>query len=1035
MKKLLLLAILSILVQLGYSQTITGTILDGDQGFGLIGATVLEKGTQNGTITDIDGNFELVAQTDNPVVIVSYIGYAEQEIAYTGAPIRFSLYEDANELDEIIVVGYGTQKKKVVTGAIAKVDAEDLEDKQVQRLEQALQGRTAGVTVLQASGQPGSGSTIRVRGAGSFGGNGKNDPLYVVDGVIINGGIDYLSPNDIESIEVLKDASAAIYGTKGANGVVLVTTKNGTEGVQLNYSTYYGTQNPARKLALANATEYAILSNETSVAAGGPILFDDPQALGVGTDWQDEVFRENAPMFSHELSLSLGSKKSKYFASAGYFDQDGIISEDRSTYKRFTIRLNSTHDITDRLRVGTTSSYAKVNSIGVSTNSEFGSPLGRAVNLDPITTVYEDDPANSPLSNIYENFPVVRDDNGRTFAISQFVSSEVLNPVAALSIEQGSGFSDKLVNSAYLEYEFIDGLKAKSSIGADLAFWGGEGFNPVFYLNATNRNDINSYTRTQNRGLTWIWENTLGYETRINNHEIQAVIGNSATRNSGEGIGGSVTDLPVTNIEDASLGFGTTPESQTFFGFEFDVRNSSLFGRLNYNFAERYLFTAIVRRDGSSKFGPNNKFGYFPSVLAGWNVTDESFFPANNIVNYLKIRGSWGLTGNDRINDFLFLPTVSTGGNYTVGENEDLIIGTSPSQLANPDLRWEQIEQLSIGFDAKLFRYFSATFDIYRKDTDGILSTLEVPGFVGFNSPTANVGNVRNEGIELELGYENTFGDWEVGVNGNVAFNRNELLFISEGREFLTGQTFGPQGLQVTRSTVGLPLDYLFGYTTDGLFQNQAEVDAYVNADGLPLQPDAAPGDIRFVDLDEDGDVDDDDRGFIGDGIPKWSYGSTVNLTYKNFQVSIFGQGFAGFDVFNITRRFDLVGANFPATALNRWTGEGTSDDFPRLIQTDPNRNFSRSSDFYVEDGSFFRLRNVQVSYTIPGDRLSRFGMGDTKIYVSGNNLHTFTNYTGFDPEVSGGVDRGQYPNPRTFIIGANVSLINKNSANVSDAF
>ena len=1027
MKKLLIVITLMVVALAGYGQTITGTIYDGTFDGPLIGATVLEKGTQNGTITDVDGSFSFKATTENPVIEVTYIGYGTQEVAYTGSPISITMSEDANELQEIIVVGYGTQKKKVVTGAITKVDAEELEDKQVQRLEQALQGRTAGVSVIQGSGAPGEGSRIRVRGSGSFGGDaGKSDPLYVVDGVIINGGIDYLSANDIESIEVLKDASAAIYGTRGANGVVLVTTKAGTEGIQLNYSTYYGLQRPARKLALANATEYAILSNETSVAAGGPILFDDPQSLGEGTDWQDAVFRNDAPILNHELSLAMGSKKSKYFASIGYFSHDGIVSQDKSKYQRITARLNSTHDVTSRLRIGTTAAYSRVNSQSVGTNGEFGTPLGRAINMDPITGVYEADPANSINASIYESFPVVRDENG-VFGISPYVSSEILNPVAALQILNSNGWSDKLVSSGYLEYEFFEGLKFKSSIGADIAFWGSETFTPVHYLNATNRIDINGYGRAQNRGLSWIQENFLTYDKTIQGHGIQAVLGTSATQNSGEGIGGSVADIPVTNIEDASLGFATPAETQNFGGFEYDVRNSSLFGRLNYNFAERYLFTAILRRDGSSAFGPNNKFGYFPSILAGWNLTDESFFPTNNILNYMKIRGSWGILGNDRIGSDLFLPTVSTGENYTVGENNDLIIGTSPSVLANPDLRWEGTMQTSIGFDAKIFKNVSVVFDIYRKDTDGILATSEVPGFVGFNSPTANVGSVRNEGVELELGYDKEFSNFKIDIGGNVTYNQNEVLFISEGTEFLPGFRYGPQGLEITRLTVGQPFGHLYGYKTDGLFQNQAEVDAYVNEEGEPLLPEAAPGDIRFVDLDGDGDVDEDDRTNIGDGNPTWSFGTTVNVEYGNFAVSVFGQGFAGYDVFNITRRFDLVGSNYSAAALGRWTGEGTSNDYPRLNQTDPNRNFTRSSDFYVENGSFFRLRNVQVSYTIPQEKLARFGMGDTKIYVSGNNLYTFTQYSGFDPEIQGGVDRGQYPNPRTFIVGANVSLISKN--------
>ncbi len=1019
MKKLFLISALLTCWQIVIGQQVSGTIMDGTLGEPLIGATILEKGTDNGTITDIDGNFTFTATSENPVIEISFLGYATQEVVYDGTSISVSLFEDAATLDEVVVVGYGVQKKKVVTGSITQVSAEELEDKQVQRLEQALQGRTSGVNVIQGSGQPGSGAQIRIRGSGTL---GNADPLYVVDGVPIGGGIDYLNADDIESIEVLKDASSAIYGTRAANGVVLVTTKSGSPGMKVNYSAYYGLQRPARKLAVLNATEYAIISNENSVAAGGPILFDDPQSLGVGTDWQDAVFRTDAPMVNHSISLNAGSRKSKYFASFGYFDQDGIVSEDKSNYKRINLRFNSTHELNDRWKIGNTIAYSRVKATGVSVNNEFGSPIGRAVNLDPITPIYETDPENL-ASSVYTNFPVVRDETG-VFGISNYVSSEVVNPLAALEIQQGFGWSDKFVASGFLEFEIIEGLKAKSQIGSDLAFWGGQSFSPVHYLNATNRLDINSYGRSHNRGLVWIWENFLTYEKEIDNHDFSIVLGTSATQNKGEGISGSIRDIPVDNIEDASLGFATTGETQSYGGFEYEEKLSSVFGRLNYNFSERYLLTAILRRDGSSKFGANNKFGYFPSLSVGWNLTDENFMPTNDILKYMKLRASWGITGNDRIADFAFLPTVGTGASYTIGDANDLIIGATPNALANPDLRWEQTTQINLGFDSKLFNYFEFIVDVYQKKTDGILFVSELPRFVGFGSPLGNVGIVNNEGIELELGYDREWNDFSVGFNVNYSYNRNEVEFISDDKTFVPGARFGPQGLEITRASVGLPIAYLFGYKTDGVFQNQTEVDAYVNAEGEPLLPNAAPGDLRFMDIDNDGDVDEDDRTIIGDGNPDHTFGLGVDLKWKNFDFSVFGQGIAGNEITNITRRFDLVGANYSASVLNRWTGEGTSNDYPRLIQTDPNRNFTRSSDFYVEDGAFLRLRNVQIGYNLPESLRNKLNIGETRIYFSMNNVYTFTKYSGFDPEIIGGVDRGQYPNPRTFLFGLNVNLL-----------
>jgi TonB-linked SusC/RagA family outer membrane protein len=1024
MNKWILLAGMLLLPLTAFLQTITGLVKDGANSEALIGVNVVEKGTSNGTITDIDGKFELALTTQNATLVFSYIGYQDTEwLVNNQTECMISMNTSAAFLDEIVVVGYGVQKKSVVTGAISKLKSEDLEDMQVARLESALQGRTSGVRVTQNSGQPGSAAVVRVRGTTTL---GNSDPLYVVDGIIISGGIDYLNQGDIESIEVLKDAaSASIYGTRGANGVILVTTKKGKKGgMKVNYSGFYGTQRPWRKLALLDATEYATLMNEASLAAGQGVIFDNPRSFGAGTDWQDAVFRYDAPIQQHELSISGGNEKSTYFASFALLDQDGIVSAAQSNYKRYTARFNSEHKVSKRFTFGNTVAYTRVDGQGIAENTEFGSPLGRAVNLDPITPLYETNP-DVLNSTVFTNFPVVRDENG-VFGISNYVTSEILNPVAALQVQQGNGWSDKVVSNVFGEFEIFKGLKYRASAGGDLAFYGGRNFTPIFYLNAANRNDITRFNRTQNKGLHWIIENQLIYQNRFGDHDITFLIGASRDRAFGEGIGGTISNIPVDNIEDASLLFATPVETQAFYGFEYDSRVASTYSRLNYNYKEKYIFSGVLRRDGSSKFGKNNLYGTFPSVSAGWVISEESFMPTNKNINFLKLRASWGLNGNDRIGDFLFIPTVTTGSNYTFGADNNLTIGATPLILANPDLRWEETSQLNIGLDMVLFKNVKLTAEYFLKKTDGILQTFRIPDFVGFQSPIGNIGKIENEGFELELGYSKSVNDWNFDFSGNISYNDNIVTFIAPDRDFNPGQFFSPQGLEITRTSVGLPVGYFFGYKSNGLFQNQAEVDAYTNADGQKLQPNAAPGDIRFVDHNGDGVIDADDRTFIGDPTPKWTYGTNFRVDYKNFDLNIFGQGVFGNDVYRATRRFDLQMANLTADALGRWTGEGTSQHYPRLVMNDPNMNFSRSSDFYVESGAFFRIKNIQLGYTLPEKWAKVLSLGKTRFYGTVNNALTFTKYSGFDPEIGAGngVDRGIYPQARSFIFGVNVTFL-----------
>jgi TonB-dependent starch-binding outer membrane protein SusC len=1005
-----------------FAQTVTGKVTDGKET--LIGATVLEKGTTNGTLTDVDGKFTLnVKDRKTAILLISFIGYEPKEIAINDLQNLDIELVSGKQLDELVVVGYGTQRKAVVTGAIAKVKGSDLENMPVPRIEQSLLGRTAGVRVTTGSGQPGEGATVRIRGTTSI---NNSEPLYVVDGVPVTGGIDYLNQADVESIEVLKDAaSAAIYGARAASGVILVTTKQGKDGkTAVTYNAYWGQQAPTRKLALLNAREYATLMNESSVASKGAILFPDPAKLGTGTDWQDAVFNKAAPMQNHELGISVGNAKSQYYASFGYYNQTGIVASPQSQWERFSVRLNSNHQLNRYVKMGTTIGYSKISGRGSSTNSEYGGVLSRAVNMDPITSLIETDPTTLN-STIFKNFAVVKNADGQPYGISKYVSSEILNPVAATAVNQGGGWSDKIVGNLFVEVEPITNLKFRSSFGTDLAFWGGEGFRPIYYLNAANRSDVTSYNRTQSRGLYWVFGNTVTYSKDFNKkHHFSALLGTTAEKNRGENIGGSVQNMPVSNIKEASLNFSSVQIDQTFGGYEYQGALLSYLSRVNYDFDGKYMISALMRIDGSPKFGTNNKFGKFPSVSAGWIVSEESFLKSVKPINFLKIRASWGVNGNDQIGDFRYVSTVGGGRNYTFGNLDKLFNGVSPNAIANPDLKWEETTQTNLGFDAKLFKHLTVTLDIFQKNTSGMLLDIKVPSYIGNAGPVGNVAKLENKGVELELGYEKKVGKIVFNLVGNLSYIQNKITDLGPDKKYLGGQTFSPQNLEITRTTVGEPLGFFYGYKTQGIFQNQAEVDAYKGKDGTKIQPTAKAGDFRFADLNGDGIINADDRTKIGDPTPSLTYGFNFTVAYSGFDLILFGQGVSGNQVFKATRRFDLQMANMTADALGRWTGEGSSTTYPRLVMDDPNKNFSRSSDFYVESGAYFRIKTLQLGYSLP--YVSKAGFTKARIYVSANNLATFTKYSGFDPEIGGGsfgVDRGFYPQARSFLFGLSAAF------------
>ncbi|WP_242927557.1 SusC/RagA family TonB-linked outer membrane protein [Pontibacter vulgaris] len=1015
-----------------FAITVTGKVTS-ETGEPLIGASVSLKGTTIGAITDVKGTYSIEVPDAGGVLLVSYIGYVTQEVPVNNrTTLNIILQTDAKSLEEVVVIGYGVQKKSVVTGAISSVKSSDLENQQITRVEQALQGRTSGVTVASNSGAPGAESTVRVRGITTL---NNNSPLYVVDGVVVNGGIDYLNQSDIESIEVLKDAaSAAIYGTRGAAGVILVTTKKGKEGsIRLNYNGYVGTQAPARKLDLLNATEYATLRNEASVGGGGDIVYEDPRSLGEGTDWQKYVFNDNARIQSHDLAVSGGNNVSTFYASYGYLNQEGIVLSAISNFERHNVRLNSTHKVAKWLTLGQTLGYSHVKTQGgFNPNTEFGGPLNSAINLDPITPVLITDPAilDDP-SSIYNKQPVIRNGQGYPYGISTTVQQEMTNPLAYIQTQLGNyGWSDNIVGNAFAEIEPLKGLKFRSTLGGKLAYWGGESFRPIYYLNASTTSQQTARSRDRNQVIDYNIENILSYSKEFGSHNVSAMVGQGAYRDGlTSGLSLNYNAIPATNFDDASFNLPVPTTSITAGAYDGIAHTiSSLFGRVTYDYDEKYLFTGIIRRDGSSRFGSNNQYGYFPSVSVGWVTSREAFWPENKVVDFLKIRGSYGVVGNDNTANFGFVPTIGAGRNYTFGY-EGYTIGYSPNAPANPDLRWEETAQTNIGFESTLFSNFNLTFDWFNKKTSGILRPLELPGYVGSTgNPMANIADMQNRGIELELGYNQKFGEVNFGISGNASYVKNEILSLESGKDFTEDgsasiQTFNGR---LNRMIVGQPFGAFYGYKTNGIFQNEEEVASYVNSAGQKIQPNAVPGDFRWVDLNDDGQINDDDRMVLGKPLPDWTFGVTMTASWKNFDLLMFGQGVTGNKIFQGLRRLEITNANWQSNALGRWTGEGSTNEYPRLSTNDPNRNFSNPSDFYLEDGDYFRIKTLQIGYTLPSSLTNKVSVQKARFYVSSNNLVTFTNYTGYDPEIGGsimGIDRAFYPQARSFMVGVNVGF------------
>lgn len=1047
----LLVSLLSTVMQ-AQEFVCSGTVVD-EQGEPIIGASVFLKGSKNGVFSDIKGEFRLENVAEGSPITISYIGCKTVETK-AAAGMRVVMREDNEMLGEVVVVGYGVQKKSVVTASIAKVSSDELAATAPVRMDNALKGLAAGVTVTASSGQPGAAARIRVRGIGTI---NNSDPLYIVDGMPIEGGLDYVNPSDIESIEVLKDAaSGAIYGARAANGVVLVTTKSGKKGkVKVNYNFSYGWQSKWRKRDVLNATEYAVMMNEGYINAGMKPLYADPyhlkDAMGNqvtdGTDWQDAVFNDNAPVMNHDLTVSGATDKVNYYLSLGYYTQEGIVGGnfDRSNYQRLSLRSNTRYNVLDlskerkslnKIDIIVNLSYARIKSKGIDTNSQWGSPLGSALALSPVLTPTLTGEAADAQDKFYRqtqpDYPgPILSPRGNPYTIAGTTYNEMVNPLAALSLPGAQNWSHKFVANFAAEMQIWDGLKYRISYGADMSFWGNNSHTILYYLTTNNKATHTSASQESYRGTVWQIENVLTYDKTFGDHTFNVVLGQSAMKNTGWTLGASrwnLIDLNKPYINFAS-GLAEKGERDGWGGPSNPHTLSSMFARLSYNYAERYMFQATVRRDGSSRFGVNNKYATFPSLSLGWNITNEPFMrKAPQWLSNMKLRASWGKNGNENIDDFRYAVFTSTGNNYIFGRGESVVNGVKANGLSNPDLKWEESEQTDIGLDFG-FMDNALTFsvDYYIKKTNGMLMTMAIPSYVGETKPIGNVGKMENSGVEFELGYKFRVSDAQFSIRGNASYLKNKLVNLGNDTGWAAYDSFQSVGT-ITRAMNGEPFPYFYGLKTDGIFQTQQEVDSYVGPDGkTPVQPDARPGYVRFVDINRDGVIDDNDRTKLGKGMPDWTFGVNLSASWRRFDLSMMWQGTAGNDVFDATRRIDINSTNLPSWMLGRWTGPGTSDKYPLFIVGDSSDNW-KSSDLYVYDGSYLRLKNIELGYTLPDKIAHNVQISRLRLFVSAENLLTFTKYHGFDPEISSGgtslgVDYGVYPQARVWRIGFNLEF------------
>ncbi len=1059
MKKgvLTLFILLTYVFAFGQETTITGTVTDSADGSSLPGVNIYVEGTTIGTSSDMDGNYQIKVPSDSKSLIFSFVGYQQKEVTIGDrTKIDVALRESVESLEEVVVVGYGTQKKSLVSGSISKMTADGLNQNQ-SRIEQSIQGKTAGVNIMQESGSPGGDMTIRIRGTSS---NMNSDPLFIVDGMRTDG-MEYLNPNDIESIEVLKDAaSAAIYGAEGANGVVLVTTKSAEKGEsKINYNFSHGWQEAANYVEVMDAKQYAGYFREGrrhEILSQYPPdqdipeelinkLIDNsypfsPDTLGTGTNWMNEIF-QMAPMQQHNLSIEGGSEKTNVFASASYYDQDGIVGGNKANFNRTTVRLNLDHEVKDWLKVGSKISYTNLKRKNINENNEFGGVISNAMAIDPLTSVYVDDIEDLPdkyLPQIYDNFSNPENSslkapgNNGYFGMSPYVQNEIVNPVAQINNTHNRWQQDKLVAGFFAEFKPLENLNIRSSYDIDLAYGNSLYWEPEYYYHSINYNYRNSTGQSTDKWFTWQLENVADYSKDIGEHSMNFMAGMTAREYSHFNLNGRGEVLQEESwnfaVLDAVLSDTTRSAAG---GYRDENRLLSYFGRVQYDFSEKYMLNATLRADGSSKLSEGNKFRYFPSLSLGWIVSKENF-GMPDFINFLKLRASWGRNGSIRsLGNFEYVSTILSNAEssyYLSGGNK--LTGAEPGQLANPDLVWETSEQIDIGLDIYFFQnQLTLSADYFEKTTIDLITDGPVPLYVGNDQPKVNAGDVVNSGFEFELGHKKRMGSFSYDIKAMASHLTNEVTYIGNKASVLVGANLGTTGA-ITRSEEGKPIWFFYGYQDDGIFKNRDEVNSYVNEEGDLIQPNAIAGDVKFKDINGDGKITEDDKTMIGNPHPKWSFSLSSNFKYKNFDLSLFFNGRANVDVYFGAYRTDLNKNNKPEFFYeDGWTPENTSADFPRYTAGDANRNFSHNS-MFVFDGSFLRLQNAEIGYTLPKTLSGKINVDKFRVYVSGQNLFLLTKYPG-DPELgdtgyngnSIGVDRGLYPRARIFSVGANLTF------------
>ncbi|QOG03350.1 TonB-dependent receptor [Flavobacterium sp. MDT1-60] len=1020
------------MIQSGFAQaqprSVSGNVTSTVDGMGIPGASVAVQGTKIGASTDFDGNYKIEAKTGD-VLVFTFIGFKSQKVTVgTQQTINVMLAEETSELKEVVVIGYGSQRKTLVTTAVSQVSGENLTKTNTTNALQALQGQAAGLQVTSTSGQPGEGLNVVIRGAGSTGGT---SPLYVVDG-ILTGDISYLNNSDIESISVLKDAaSAAIYGSQASNGVILVTTKKGKRGAagQITFDQYYGVQSVARKVDLLNATEYGVMLNEAAVNSGKNPYFTNDQiaALGSGTNWMDHMLTDNAATKNFSFGASGGSDTSVYSTSLSYLGQEGVVGgKDLSNYGRYNFRFNSEHKLyKDVVTLGENLSFAYINKNGIGVGNQYNNSLRSAFQTTPLLPMYD---ANG---NYYD-----------TTNNSEPWLAGAANPYALMVYNnQNEGNNQKLLGNVYLQIEPIKNLTFRTTVGLDYYAGEGHSYTPVYRLSIYANTAFDKVNQNMNKGKTITWDNLLTYKfNAAENHHFEAMLGTSSINYDGTSVEATNADSVFNDLEHAWIDNTTNKDGArtTIKGEKEQTKRMSYFGRLNYNFKETYLLNATFRMDGSSIFSDENQWGYFPSVSAGWIASNEAFLKDSKVINFLKLRASWGQVGNQNARAFQYLSTIkSNNTNYIFGDTEGVLTpGAYPNRLSNLDLKWETSEQIDFGFDARfLDNALSVTFDYYNKKSKDWLILAPILATAGADAPFINGGDVVNEGVELSLNYQNKIGDFNYNISANGAYNKNTVGQIPNADGIIHGlsnELYDNAG-EFYRAQNGYPLGYFWGYKTGGVFQNQAQIDNYKSANGVVLQPTAAPGDLIYTNVNGDDKIDSSDKTNIGKPNPDFTYGFSVSASYKAFDFSLNANGVAGNEIVQSYRNQSGAYGNYTSAILDRWHGEGSSNTVPRV--TEDNRNFTQFSDLYIQKGDFLRINTVTLGFDLAKMKQSKpFFASQFRLYFSILNLYTFTKYDGMDPEIgfgssnddqkfSSGVDVGYYPRPRTFMLGLNVKL------------